>query len=861
MSELEFLTWLGELQPLREQVNEANRQAVVQEFQASLDEESVSVAAPDWPYLLTCASLLARSDRETDQSTALRIASLCLLDREANESAHIAASVVLDKLCNMPAIRLAEDRGLVPSESTLPLPLLLERTRRSLETSVSFGGNELVHLNRFQQKFWEHANDRAWLSVSAPTSAGKSFIVKKWIETYLAENPVGVVVYVVPTRALIDEVLRDLEEHFRRDPSVTLSCFPLLAPDAASGKTVFVLTQERLHLLLHRHGQRVQIDVLFVDEAHKVGDGTRGVLLQQAIEATHRLNPDVRVVFASPMTENPEILLRDTPSDQVAIPLASGETTVNQNLLWASQANGSPKVWILNAIQDGEASRVGKFSLAHSPGNQLKRLAFVAHHLGGNEPGNLVYVNGAADAERAAGYIAQLLDGAADCGSHHGVQALTDLCRKTIHKKYQLLDVLPHGVAFHYGNMPLLVRSEIERLFRENVIRYLVCTSTLLEGVNMPCRTLYVRGPRKGKQPLSSTDFWNLAGRAGRWGREFAGNIVCVDPTDENVWEDGAPVRRLKHAIRPATDDVLSEAERFVEFLNQDTPRDVAAKNDAFEYVASYLIGTYLKYGALDVLPWFKRMAGDASAAIESAVTEACRRNGLAKEYGTLAEANPGISPIAMKNLYEYFASRTRPLDELLPSPPESDDAAQAYVRVFGRIDQHLAKGAFGFKGWIFMMAVLVTDWMRGKPLPYLIDGRIRYHQKKGQEKQLPTVIRDTMSDVENIARFRAPKYLACYMDVLRLFLKDDPKALARIASLDFNIMLEFGVSQTTQVSLVSLGLSRTSSIALSDLIARDDLTPRECVDWLRGRDLEALPLPVLVRDEVTARLLRERTT
>jgi hypothetical protein len=29
---------------------------------------------------------------------------------------------------------------------------------------------------------------------------------------------------------------------------------------------------------------------------------------------------------------------------------------------------------------------------------------------------------------------------------------------------------LQRGVAFHYGNMPLLIRTEIERLFRANKI-------------------------------------------------------------------------------------------------------------------------------------------------------------------------------------------------------------------------------------------------------------------------------------------------------------------------------------------------------------------------------------------------------
>ncbi len=84
-------------------------------------------------------------------------------------------------------------------------------------------------------------------------------------------------------------------------------------------------------------------------------------------------------------------------------------------------------------------------------------------------------------------------------------------------------------VAFHYGNIPQLVRSEVERLFSSGKLKYLICTSTLVEGVNLSCRNIFLRNPKRGKGNLMSReDFWNLAGRAGRWGKEFQGNIFAL---------------------------------------------------------------------------------------------------------------------------------------------------------------------------------------------------------------------------------------------------------------------------------------------------------------------------------------------
>src|SRR5207247_978143 len=120
------------------------------------------------------------------------------------------------------------------------------------------------------------------------------------------------------------------------------------------------------------------------------------------------------------------------------------------------------------------------------PSPDSKRLSFVAHAVAGTSHGNILYVNGAADAEKIAGQLYDLIgidvegDGAKD------LQALIELAQHVVHKKFLLATYLRRGVAFHYGNMPLLIREEIERLFSAGTIKYLVCTSTLIEGVNMP---------------------------------------------------------------------------------------------------------------------------------------------------------------------------------------------------------------------------------------------------------------------------------------------------------------------------------------------------------------------------------------
>lgn len=70
---------------------------------------------------------------------------------------------------------------------------------------------------------------------------------------------------------------------------------------------------------------------------------------------------------------------------------------------------------------------------------------------------------------------------------------------------------------------------------------------------------------------------------------------------------------------------------------------------------------------------------------------------------------NPGISPIAMENLIAYFTRGEGPIEELLPVPPSSEDAASRYIAVFDRINRELAP-VFGTGRRTTMIGMLVTS-------------------------------------------------------------------------------------------------------------------------------------------------------
>lgn len=74
---------------------------------------------------------------------------------------------------------------------------------------------------------------------------------------------------------------------------------------------------------------------------------------------------------------------------------------------------------------------------------------------------------------------------------------------------------------------------------------------------------------------------------------------------------------------------------------------------------------------------------------------------------------------------------------------------------------------------------------------------------------------------------------------------------------LDIGTQLEFGVSSMTLLSLMELGLSRMSAVALYEKIARDDLSRAECVVWISERlsQFQAMDIPAIIIREVRERL------
>jgi len=841
---------------IRDDLRRVSLSTVALEFDA-LSRPDADSARIDWSRLLLAGSILARSSSRRMEESALRIATAAVLIG-ADASIRDTGALLLEKLSNGRAVMLAQSRGLIAPElsARLGVAARVEATNRLVSQTVleQFTG-DWIPVNEFQEEFWAAASsDRGWLSASAPTASGKTFLVRHWLLDTMLTTTASVAVYIAPTRALVSEIetcFKDLAKKLTVESDVEVVSLPMRdsyksAADSDK-KTLFVFTQERLHLLANVVGGDLAIDILVVDEAHKIGDGGRGVILQAAIERVGRMNPAMQVVFISPATQNPEILLQDAPHGVHQASIDSDLPTVLQNIIFATQVPGRSTAWELRLRHGEEMFHLGTLALQHRPTTVRKKIAFIAA-AAGSRGGTLVYANGAAEAETIAVLISQTI-------THEYVdedlQNLAELARKGVHPAYQLANVVEKGVAFHYGNMPSLLRLEIERLFRVGKLKFLVCTSTLVEGVNLSCRTIVVRGPRKGKgHPMEAADFWNLAGRAGRWGDEFQGNIICIDPHDSKAWPAGIP-DRARYPIQRETDAVLQrrqDLEAFIASRGEATTKELIAHSD-LEQVTSYLLATHLTEGTILAAPFAKRHDPEYLHRLDVSL---CELTASVELPSDLVAKHPGVSAVGLQRLLERFRSEPGREETFIPEQPESDGAYNRLCYIMLLINESIFP-AFSPDARIPLFSLVVIEWLKGFPLSYMIRRRLEYHRRHGQAVKLGEVIRSTMELVEQIARFRAPKYLAAYVDVLRYHLHQVGREQLLQEDLDIAVALEFGISTRTLLSLMELGLSRMSAVALNDVIADASLNQQQCLSWLRSNRsvLEGSDIPVLILREV----------
>jgi helicase len=356
-------------------------------------------------------------------------------------------------------------------------------------------------LTKDQKELFDIFQEKKRLIVSAPTSFGKSRIIQEII----IHNNYKNILIVLPTIALLNETFVRFKENLLISQNYNLyNSLGRRETNFPSEDNIFILTPEKTDLLLDEH-EYLKFDFFTMDEIYKIQDGDeRSKIFTNCLYRLSRLK-DIHFYLIGPYY--------------------SGFSENFQKI-----SHSYFKSFVSEVVQkdDLDISYVSDNDSYMIYGKKIKKLKSHQSNLrnvfNAIEGQSLIYRGQKKYfAEATAKYLIKYK-------KRTTTSELVDYICENISKDWTLVECLKSGIAFHHGALPKYIQTEIMETFNKGELDAIVCTSTIIEGVNTTAKNVIIYDQFKGGDELSGFDVKNIKGRAGRFLSHFIGNIYSLVP-------------------------------------------------------------------------------------------------------------------------------------------------------------------------------------------------------------------------------------------------------------------------------------------------------------------------------------------
>lgn len=385
------------------------------------------------------------------------------------------------------------------------------------------------------------------LVVQMPTSAGKSLLAKLYIMQSKSVYNDAKIAYLVPTRALVNQVKRDLKAEFKELGYGVEVAIPFMDLDEIEEELllketdIIVTTPEKFDIMQRSNHPFVKkLRLVIVDEAHNIQDGERGAKLELLLAMLRKKDRNLKILMLSPFMKNAseiaswlsddrgiDILVNWKPAQQFTgisknKPLLPKGSVQEVKYIPSACNDVYSEEFTLN-IQEMTRKNIDKTNQAFILAQKYKKLG-----------GVLVLCT---QQRYAEGFAKKYLD-EKDISEEEKSQIapLLELIETEMGSDSLLYKVLLKGCAYHHSALPLSIREEIEDAIRLGFIKVIAATTTLAQGMNLPIATVIFQGMSvpdgKTSRKMSASEFWNIAGRAGRALVDKEGHVIAVCSAD-----------------------------------------------------------------------------------------------------------------------------------------------------------------------------------------------------------------------------------------------------------------------------------------------------------------------------------------
>ncbi|MFK7799804.1 MAG: DEAD/DEAH box helicase [Aureispira sp.] len=441
-----------------------------------------------------------------------------------------------------------------------------------------------------------------------PTSAGKTLLAEFSILQTKALAPDAKVIYIVPTRALINQVLGDLRRDFKGlDLSIEKSSGAIeLDPSEdlflKSNIDILVITPEKLDLLIRKKHPSVEdLSLIVVDEAHNLNDPQRGSRLELLLAIIKRERPNARFLLLTPFIPKKEngLLIRDwLASGKNAIPpIMVSWKPADKIFLGVKEYTRKFKIDILPSLYGWDV-KAGKVELPKPKLNTSKTkeklIEFSAKHFTANGKNMLFLCRGKGSSDSRAKLLYDNLE-LPDKQSPK-IDLVIKYIEEVIGEPTVLSKVLKKGIAVHHAGLTGEIKALVEYLIKEGEVNYICATTTVAQGMNFPISAVFFDSFLKGRHiKLSVSEFRNIAGRAGRTLVDNVGKIIFPFNSKTNITQAKKYLEEDAEEITSALLDLILSSEKIITAFSSDKGNNkeraiLFNENEALSSLVQYII-------------------------------------------------------------------------------------------------------------------------------------------------------------------------------------------------------------------------------------------------------------------------------
>lgn len=404
--------------------------------------------------------------------------------------------------------------------------------------------------------------------IQMPTSAGKTRSVEIIIRSSFMSGRARLAVVIAPFRALCHEISDTLQEAFG-DEDVNVNeltdalqvdfladLAELVGEKKPETRYVLVVTPEKLlYVLRQQPNLASDIGLVVYDEGHQFDSGSRGVTYELLLtEIKSLLQSGAQSVLVSAVMQNARAVATWLMGADAVVADGKGLLPTSRSVAFSTWAETAGQLLFYDSNsyrkEDYFVPRViQQHNLARLKGEKTDR--FFPLKNAKETPKDVALQLGISLSQ--SGTVAIF------CGKKDTVVSLAERVEEIYRRQYPVaspaafsnldeLDKLKYMVARHFGNESILykcaesgvfchdgstphgLRLAIEFALQTAKIKFVICTSTLAQGVNLPIRYLILTGVYQAGVRLKTRDFQNLIGRAGRAGIHTEGLIIFSDP-------------------------------------------------------------------------------------------------------------------------------------------------------------------------------------------------------------------------------------------------------------------------------------------------------------------------------------------